>query len=314
MSQAMANRPLALQSNSLMKVCSICGGQSQPVRELRGWWIWRCLSCSHYFCDVVADQSHVEAVYDDSYFTGSSTGYLDYLGEESIQRASARKYVKVIERYCTKKCGRLIDVGAASGFFSDEFQARGWSCLAIEPNSSMRRIANDRFGLPAVASLDEIDGSGKFQLIMMIQVISHLPKPVDAIRRCYELLADDGSLLIETWDRQSLIAKLSGRRWHEWNPPSVLHWFSRDGLRSLGEDHGFSLIATGLPKKQIQIGRASSMVRHACGGSVLARALTVPLALVPARFQVPYFLGDAFWMLFRKKLRGNRDREAGNTA
>jgi hypothetical protein len=39
--------------------------------------------------------------------------------------------------------------------------------------------------------------------------------------------------IIETWNRDDWVARLLGRHWHEYSPPSVLHWFNPDGLRRL---------------------------------------------------------------------------------
>jgi hypothetical protein len=125
--------------------------------------------------------------------------------------------------------------------------------------------------------------------------------PVDFVTQARDRLSESGLLLIETWDRDSIAAKASGARWHELNPPSVLHWFSRASLRKMVCDTGFELIDCGLPRKRIQIGRAFRMLRHSHNNSAISRGLTWPLALMPKNLTLPYLLGDAFWMLFKKR-------------
>lgn len=290
----------------MIPCCPICHGSASPWRAVGQLQIFRCDACQHCFHPVGNDSDHVDSVYGDDYFHGSAQGYLDYVAEEPIQRRSANHYVHLVDKQLKRQHNdacRMLDVGAACGFFCDQFQKSGWNSTGIEPNRRMRAIAAERFRLSMYGSLNElasVSSPSQFQLATVIQVISHLIDPVGDLKQIQQLLAPGGFLLIETWDRESLIARLSGRRWHEWNPPSVIHWFSRASLRTCTQDCGFEFISQGTPKKQIQIGRAMAMLRHAWSGSAIARALTSPLRLVPQRLALSYWLGDAFWMLFRK--------------
>lgn len=285
-------------SNSLR--CPICAGASNRFSQIRGLSIQRCTSCGHFFHSVDQPREHVKSVYSDSYFSNSSEGYQDYLQEEPNQRRSAKYYCGLIAKHCSTS-GTLLDIGAASGFFLDEFQKLGWQGQGVEPNQRMREVALDRFNLPMVEALEQVPDASRFQAITMIQVVSHLLDPVASLRRVHQALDRDGLLLVETWDRDSWIAKLSGKSWHEWNPPSVLHWFSRASLRSILKSVGFEEVSCGIPRKRIQLGRAVAMLRHSWRDSLAMRCVTTPLRIVPAGLSLPYLLGDAFWLLLRKK-------------
>lgn len=260
--------------------------------------IRQCTRCHHQFWIPPDPESHVSTVYSDHYFCGSSGGYVDYVGEEALQRASARHYCRVLSRYTHP--GRMLDVGAACGFFVKEFQDAGWQAAGIEPNASMCAFGRQRLQVDlSDRDLTELPSAQPFDLITLIQVISHLIDPADTLRQIRQRLVDGGLFLVETWDRHSWAARLSGRSWHEYNPPSVLHWFTRRSLRELVESVGLRAIASGIPRKRIQVGRGVRMIRHATEQSRLGRWLTWPLALAPSDWTIPYFLGDAFWMLFR---------------
>ncbi len=270
--------------------------------------IYRCDICTHHFHQIADEAVHTAKVYSDDYFVGSSEGYHDYVAEEPLQRRSAQYYVDLIHRF-TAKAGRALDIGAACGFFSDQFQRAGWKCIGVEPNRRMREIAAERFQVEMFDSLESFSESVKsntplpFQLATLIQVISHLPDPRLTLKQVNQQLEETGLLLVETWDRNSLIAKISGSGWHEWNPPSVIHWFTRASLRKLLDEEGYDTIAQGLPRKQIQIGRAFRMLRHSWNHSLIARLATTPMRLVPEKLALPYLLGDAFWILARKRKR-----------
>lgn len=280
--------------------CPLCASPSSRVKHIRSLNIDRCSSCGHFFHPVDRPLEHVKSVYSDKYFSDSTEGYQDYLQEEPNQRRSAMFYCGLIAKHSSSP-GALLDIGAASGFFLDEFQKLGWHGQGVEPNQRMRNVALDRFKLSMVEALEQVPETSRFQLVTMIQVISHLLDPVASLQRVHQALDRDGLLLIETWDRDSWIAKLSGNSWHEWNPPSVLHWFSRSSLRSVLESVGFEEVCCGIPRKTIQIGRAVAMLRHSWKDSLAMRCVTTPLRIVPAGLSLPYLLGDAFWLLLRKK-------------
>ena len=99
--------------------------------------------------------------------------------------------------------------------------------------------------------------------------------------------------MIETWNARSLTARIFGRRWHEYSPPSVLRIFTRRSLRELCLSVGFEEIATGRPRKWISGRHAASLLAHK-GYGKLAR-------LVPTGALLPYPSEDLFWMILRKR-------------
>ncbi len=278
--------------------CPLCQASGKPRFAKQGMMIRQCTRCGHQFWIPPTPDAHVSTVYGDDYFCGSSGGYLDYVGEEVLQRASARYYCRVLSRFT--RPGRVLDIGAACGFFVREFQDAGWQATGIEPNASMCEIGRQRLQVDlSNRDLTELPSEPRFDLITLIQVISHLIDPAEMLRQIRQRLVDGGLFLVETWDRHSWAARVSGRSWHEYNPPSVLHWFTRRSLREFVESFGWRAIASGIPRKRIQVGRGVRMIRHATEHSRWGRWLTWPLALAPPDWTIPYVLGDAFWMLFR---------------
>jgi SAM-dependent methyltransferase len=196
-------------------------------------------------------------------------------------------------------------VGTAAGFTLLGFRERGWRVFGLEPNPRMAALARERFAL--AVSTDTVESfradDGPYDLVVMLQVIAHCVDPLAAGRRVAELLRPDGLWLVETWDRESWTARIFGRRWHEYSPPSVLHWFSRRGMRTLAGELGFRPVATGRPRRRIRGRHARSLLRHAFDGSLLAPLARGPLRLIPENMSIPYPGTDLFWALFRKEAR-----------
>jgi len=245
----------------------------------------------------------VARVYDDSYFFGGGAGYADYTSEAALLIERGVRYARLAGRYGLS--GRLLDVGAAGGFGLEGFLSAGWKGRGVEPNARMCALANDRLGpLVEVGTLESYAGARDFDLVSMVQVVAHFPDVRRALARAAELTRPGGAWLIETWDRESWTARAFGRRWHEYSPPSVLHWFSRGGLRRLAGSFGFSEVAWGRPRRWINFGHARSLLEHKLGEGTL-RQLIRPLRLLPGSLRIPYPGDDLFWVLFCDR------REAG---
>jgi hypothetical protein len=169
----------------------------------------------------------------------------------------------------------------------------------------MAAWAREHFGLPvSTAALASFrDEAGPYDLVVMLQVIAHLGDLRAEVRRVAELMGPNGLWLVETGDRQSWTARAFGRRWHEYSPPSVLHWLSRRGLSELASEAGLRLLATGRPRRRVRGRHARSLVEHALDGSVLAPLARRTVRLLPEDASVPYPGDDLFWALYRKEAR-----------
>jgi len=273
--------------------CPLCESASKPAFEIHGFAILDCGSCGHRFADIAADEKHVAANYDDSYFNGGGAGYADYSAEADMLRKRGRMYADKIAPFAPP--GRSLDVGAAAGYILQGFADSGWDGSGIEPNASMAAFGRDKLGLKLEqGSLESFETEQTFDLVSMIQVAAHFYDPEKAFTKAHELLDQNGLLLIETWDRHSMSAKLFGKNWHEYSPPSVLHWFSKAGLTQFLDGLGFERIAGGRPSKKISGGHVRSLLKYRLGDNFL-------LKLIPENVNFPYPSEDLFWALFKKR-------------
>src|SRR4051794_15937989 len=118
--------------------CPLCRSASKKAFEVKGYAVLDCTTCGHRFADIAADEAHVAAVYDDSYFNGGGAGYSDYLIEGEMLRKRGQIYADRLEKTVKKK-GRMLDVGAAAGFILKGFIDRGWEGIGLEPNVAIAR-------------------------------------------------------------------------------------------------------------------------------------------------------------------------------
>ncbi len=209
--------------------CPICNSVDVAhAFEAYGHPILDCLVCEHRFSVVPHNPYHVETVYGDDYFTKGGAGYANYLSEEMSLRDRGRYYARKLARLTAP--GRILDVGCAAGFILNGFVQEGWKGVGLEPNITIGAYGRDQLGLDIRhGTLETFKDADQFTAVSMIQVAAHFRDPVPAFVKARRLLMDGGLLLVETWDRHSIIARLLGKHWHEYSPPSVLHWFTSDG-------------------------------------------------------------------------------------
>ncbi len=190
----------------------------------------------------------MEDIYGDDYFVGGGAGYDDYFAEGEMLIRHGRRYAKILARHAQP--GTVLDVGAAAGFILRGPIEAGWRGQGLEPNRTMVAYGLSDVGVNincgtledmAQSNLtDDVSSRESYDLISMIQVVAHF-YDLDRAFRCASSLTRPGGLwLIETWNRSSLTARLLGRWWHEYSPPSVVRWFDPDELARVVARYGFA--------------------------------------------------------------------------
>lgn len=276
--------------------CPVCATATRPVfRAQTEFEIRECAKCRHRFAAWEPPDDHVASVYGDTYFFGGGAGYPDYLSEAPILREHGRRYGQTVRRYA--KPGSMLDVGAASGFLCDGFRSAGWQPEALEPNETMAAYGREKLGLVYHrCALEDFACPRQYDLVSMIQVLGHFTNPREALRKAAGITRPGGFLLIETWDSRSLTARVFGRHWHEYSPPSVLHYFSRGSMELLASQAGFRRVAGGHPGKKIMWRHARSLLES----RIPARWFHSAAGLIPGSAVLPYPSEDLLWILFQK--------------
>ncbi len=279
--------------------CPVCGAEARPWHRVGGYSIFECDACRHRFVPGERSDAHVVEQFDDAYFTGGGAGYPDYLGDGEILRARGRRYGQILARHMPP--GRVLDVGAAAGFILLGLTDCGWIGRGLDPNGQMVAYGRERLGLDlSCGTLENLDPTETFDLVCMLQSIMHFYDLDRALTRAATATCPGGFWLIEAFNPHSWVGRALGRQWHDYNPPSVLHWFSPQALQILAERHGFTEVARGKAPKSISAKHAKSVLHHRLGNGGLGRLAGPLLAAIPDRLAIPYPGDDIFWGLYRK--------------
>ena len=180
----------------------------------------------------------IDEVYGREYFEGASHGfgYVRYDEDKEPMIPTFRRYLDLIEGSLGAK-GKLLDVGAATGFFVALARERGFDARGVELSEYAASLGRQK-GLD-IETGTLADSTGTYDAITMLDVIEHLPDPRADLKRAYALLRPGGVLVINTPDVGSLIARAFGLHWHLIVPPEHLYYFDRKNLCALLEETGF---------------------------------------------------------------------------
>ena len=281
--------------------CPICAAASHPDFEKHDYWIYACDNCRHRFADITQSPQHTESVYinDDGYFFEGGSGYDDYLSESDLLIAHGERYAKILQKFT--RPGTVFDIGSAAGFILKGFTNRGWKGKGIEPNPTMAAYARQTLHMDVETGIfEQFKAEEKFNLVTMIQVLAHFHDARKALAITQNILHENGLLLVETWDRESWPARLLGINWHHYSPPSVVNWFSVEGLDRFVLQFGFRKVAGGRPSKWITGAHAKSLVEYKLTGVKVGSLLFKAFSVLPDRMRLPYPSWDLFWSLYRK--------------
>jgi len=280
--------------------CPIEDNATFRVFQVNGFWIRECQGCSHRCVEVEPSEEHVATVYGNYYFTEGGVGYTDYFGEANVITAHGRRYGKLLSKFMMP--GKVLDVGAAAGFILKGLSETGWNGLGIEPNASMAEYGRMQMGADIeVSALEQYKSDEKFDLVTMVQVLPHFYNLRQALQNAADLTKRSGYWLVETWNKNSFIARMLGKNWHEYSPPSTLHFFSPETLNALVSQFGFEEVARGRPAKKIGSGHAKSLFQYKLQSSKIGNPVAKMMNFVPDNLVIPYPSFDLFWALYQKK-------------
>jgi 2-polyprenyl-3-methyl-5-hydroxy-6-metoxy-1,4-benzoquinol methylase len=284
--------------------CPACGGGPlQQTFVMRGFEFVACASCDLEMYRGAERVTRSDGFFAPSYFTEGGAGYPDYLADSAVRRRQARQYLQRLAALgvISLPGRRALDVGCAAGFFMVEAAAAGWDVTGCDVSDFVGAYARDVFRLD-VQTADYLDAPFEphtFDLITMFGVLEHLPAPREVANHTYELLRPGGIIAIETWNRCAPPARLLGKHWHVYAPPSCLWYHSERSLRALFSAERWRRISYGTAHKWTSVRHAISALDYMSPrlATVARRALEGPTL---REASVPYPMSDLVFAVFQR--------------
>ncbi len=235
----MPNRPeiLAATNNRITFKCNVCG-RKDFKQSFPG--LIQCNNCDFITANIALSAEDIHTLYGTTYFSGEE--YVDYVGDKKIIQKNLCKWLKAIRRY--RDSGVLIEIGSAYGFFleiaEEHFQATGYEISEAATDYSNYAINARTYNTDFLDDANILPNS--VDIVVMWDVIEHLPDPAMVIDKVQNVLKPNGHIFITTGDIDSRLAKFQGPSWRMIHPPSHLQYFSKTTLTKLLTSKGFEIV------------------------------------------------------------------------
>ena len=154
-----------------------------------------------------------------------------------------RQKCRIIEKHHHHHDKTLLDVGCGTGHFLQHCQHKGWQISGMEPHPPAREKATRLTDTNIYANLNEIK-SQQFSVITLWHVLEHVTDLRATVQRLYELLWEDGILVVAVPNHQAYEAAKFGNHWAAWDVPRHLYHFDRHSIGKLFATYKLDLIAT----------------------------------------------------------------------
>ena len=246
-----------MRNQNLNSICPACRSQHMTPwfvknTKQKKYQICRCADCRSAFVLPRPTASEIDAFYKSEYYrkanTSNASERLESLLEAEVQYPNstldADRIISNVNVFAEGK--QFLDVGGGYGFFSKAALSNRFDVTAIEPSPACREIFALLNGfMPEDSMLDKPFANkykGKFNVILMSQVLEHIADLDETIHLISQLLTRNGIVVIAVPHFKSVVSMLQGENDMFIIPPEHLNFFTMVGLTSLFSQYGFSTL------------------------------------------------------------------------
>jgi 2-polyprenyl-3-methyl-5-hydroxy-6-metoxy-1,4-benzoquinol methylase len=264
--------------------------------------LWRCQQCGLEAISPQLSDVELAAIYNASYFAH----YKKETSPEVVRSMKRSTFLHQLRRLKTAGIStgkkRLLDCGAATGYFAELAKEMGWDTFAIEYSEFGASACEELLGSGHVYRGQPQDAvfpanpDGYFSAVTMFDFIEHVREPRVVLRWARQQLELEGLLLLTTPQTGTLSWRLMGRQWFHYTSREHLWFFSAKSIQILLEQSGFHDVEVRALRKAVTIGYA--LGHYARAGSYsrvftpLTRLLDTILPEFVKRWRLWFYLGE----------------------
>lgn len=227
--------------------CDLCKSDSTTLLHTKDSFnIVKCNNCGLVYINPRLDSKILNQLYnkdnkdfDDQHF---KTNINYYLNTKKDDEKTFEKRLKLIQKY--KISGKLLDIGCSIGTFMDVARKKSWEVFGIDLSKASIDYCKKELKLNAKqGKLEDMKfPSGSFDVIIMSDLLEHVPSPVSTLEEASRILKKNGLLFITTPNIGSITAKLMGTRWIHLKPREHIYYFTPKTIEKALSKIGFQLI------------------------------------------------------------------------
>jgi 2-polyprenyl-3-methyl-5-hydroxy-6-metoxy-1,4-benzoquinol methylase len=191
--------------------CLICNSTqiSSYGNNAKNFPIEHCESCNLYYVKTshTPSQEYLKERYKENFWRDAN-----YNIEEMIKSDFTNKEGKhfalnwsSMYSYCKKFLSSkksILEIGVGTGVHTIMFDKLGFDVTGIEPDAFNAKLINEKLknGKCINGMLEDISLQKKFDIIYLYHVVEHVPRPDQFLRKCSDLLDENGYLIIAVPD------------------------------------------------------------------------------------------------------------------
>tara|TARA_B100001964_G_C14092527_1_gene535444 strand:+ start:77 stop:997 length:921 start_codon:yes stop_codon:yes gene_type:complete len=230
--------------------CNLCGADDYNIiYKIRGYNIVKCNICQLMYVNPRLDKGTLASMYDEGYYVGHyKDKYQDYIAESGWRYKFYEKRLSEVEHLCRRR-DKILDIGAATGFFLDVARKRGWDTYGVEVSAFSSKYARDKLGLNVNTGdlLHTKLPTNYFDVVTLWDVIEHLHYPKESLLKVNNLLKDGGLLVVDTINIDSFCAKAFKEGFRLIEPSMHIFYFSTRTLIKMLQHCDFEVIKVRYP-------------------------------------------------------------------
>lgn len=237
-------------------ICIVCDNKKNSMYAGKNnYQVLRCASCGTLFLHPLPKSDEAKSVYGKDYFTGAEKGhgYVNYEIDKEPIRPVFDGHLLRLEKMLGR-AGNLLDVGAATGYFMQIAEKRGWRTEGIDISEYASGVAKQKGLRVNQGKIGEVTLAADFyDVVTMWDVIEHVENPKKDLLEVSRVLKKGGYVALNTPNSGSLYAKIMGKRWHLFVPPEHIWYFNPRSMNMLLTKNGFEVVEIGCVGKKFTL-------------------------------------------------------------
>ncbi len=208
----------------------------------------KCTKCSHVATYPRISQKELGKLYK-KYYPRKNISHIDVLKNFKSKEHFLKFFIIWFQgtynqgQIHAKEGENVLDIGCGDCSSLLEIENQGANSFGIEADENVLSISKKLNLKVHIGSIEDNPFPGKsFDLIIMNQVIEHLPEPDKSLEIIKKRLSPGGRLLMNFPNKDSIWQRLTRTKWINWHIPYHLHHFNKRSFENMITKCGFEII------------------------------------------------------------------------
>lgn len=226
--------------------CCVCGKKMNFVFNLRQGSLFACPLCLHR--SILPKNNETESYYDEKYFQDGQKFPINNIAVKDITKFPQFKTfanrINNILSLTTKEGPNinLLDVGCGAGLFINLCLDSGIRATGIDISEAAIKLSRVTNAGCFVQNFPEDIVNSYFDVVTMFDVLEHLKEPSIFVKKAYQTLKKGGLFVLSTPCADSILAGISGKKWHFYTPDHQ-HIFSTKSISETLKSNHFQIVS-----------------------------------------------------------------------